>query len=303
MQRQALLDKLATVERLASNGKSQRLLSAPLRYLTAAAFNRLVYNRSKKPLIKQCQTFFEQSFTVALPAGTDIYLTGGKTHVSELRLARFLIRYLDSQHSYVDVGGHYGYFSGLASTIGSAVTVFEPSPDTFSFLEKNLEGPNVTLHQQGLADQKGTLTFYQFPALYSEYNSLDIEQYANEPWIKDFPPSKVAVPISTLDIALSEVPNFLKIDVEGAEDRVVSGGQKILSEGKTVISMEYLPAKQSNGSHKKATELLLSWGYKSYRLNDDGHPVECHDPEHFLASEQQDSTNLIFFVTPPKLQL
>jgi FkbM family methyltransferase len=301
--RKKLLSSLDQVERLANGGRLSRLLHHPLRYLTAVGFDRLVYGRTKKPLLKTARTFYGLNFTVALPAGTDIYLSGGKTHVSELRLSRFMLRYLPDGADYVDVGGHYGFFAGLAHAIlnkRGKITVFEPAPDTFEFLKKNLAATSAELRQRGLADREETLNFYQFPARYSEYNSLDVEQYAGEDWIKNFPPRKVAVPVATLAGELKKAPDWLKIDVEGLEDRVVAGGAAILRDANTLITMEYLPEDLSNGSHRKAFDQLVSWGYQSYRINDAGDLLPAPDPESFLSAANQDSTNLVFSKNPPK---
>lgn len=302
MLRPALFSKLDRVGKLAASSKLHRFFAAPIAYFTAAIFSRLVYPSRKKPLLRKGKTFYGLPFSMALPAGTDIYLTGGKTHISELRLARFLIHRLKAGHTYIDVGAHYGFFAGLAAVIDQNIHVqaFEPAPATFQILQQNLGHlNNVRLQQLGLGHEVDTLTFYQFPARYSEYNSLDIEQYQNESWIKDFPPTAVQVKVTTLDEALNAPPDFLKIDVEGAEDLVIQGGQRILQAGKTTIIMEYLPRTKSNGSHFQALQLLQQWGYHTYQLTDTGKPAPCPNPEKWLKDSGQDSANLIFTLPQP----
>lgn len=75
---------------------------------------------------------------IALPASTDIYLTGGKSHDSEIRLAKFLIKNLNQGDNFVDIGAHYGYFTLLgAHLVGKGGRVFfEPGKSTYSLLEK-----------------------------------------------------------------------------------------------------------------------------------------------------------------------
>jgi len=60
-------------------------------------------------------------------------------------------------------------------------------------------------------------------------------------------------------------PDFVKIDIEGAELLFFVGAKKLLSEVRPTI---YLEASESNQS--TATEILLSNGYKLFRLNQDG---------------------------------
>lgn len=300
--RTVLLDKLKTVQELAESSKIRRFLHNPLRYVRVIGFDRLVYPRRPLPLIVSGEAFYGMRFNLGLPAGADIYLTGGKTHISEIRLSRFMLRHFKPTDSYVDVGGHYGFFAGLASKIleDGEVTVFEPAPNNFKYLHDNLKHTDANLQQAGLADKEGKLTFYQFPARYSEYNSLDVAQYEGEEWFAKYPPEAVEVPITTLDAAFPIAPDWLKIDVEGAEDRVVQGGRNMLAQGKTVVSMEYLSAASSNGSHKRAHQLMKNQGYATYRLNDDGIPIPCPDPETFMKTAQQDSANLIFAKELPK---
>lgn len=303
LSRTDILNSLAEVERLAQAGKLNRLLNAPARYLATAYFNKVTYPSKRKPQERNTTTAYGLPFTVALPAGTDIYLTGGKTHPSEIKLARFLVRHLQENNSYVDVGAHYGFFAGLATTLSDTikVTCFEPAPDTFKFLQQNLETTNVELRQKGLADEESELTFYQFPTQYSEYNSLDIEQYRHEAWFMDYPPQALQVAISTLDAEFNTPPDVLKIDVEGVEDRVITGGSALLQQGKTVIIMEFLPPTTSNGSHHRAYQLLLSWGYQAYQLTADGNLQPCPDPNRWMKQENLDSVNLVFCTTLPEV--
>lgn len=291
-----LPDALAKVERLAESSKWQRFLSAPLPYLQAGCFNKLVYPITKRAWLRQCRLCYGIDFQVALPAATDIFLTGGKTHPSELQLAKFLLHYLQDGMTYVDVGAHYGYFLGLAAHInprGKNIG-FEPSPATFKLLRKNMESLPVRLYQEGVGAASGELTFYQFPAKYSEYNSLDLEQYEGQAWLSAYPPKAIPIQVSTLAERLTAPPNILKIDVEGAEDQVLIGAESWLLAGKTQIILEYLPKQSSNGSHLRAHHWLVNKGYACYRLSPEGEPISCPEPEAWLLHEQLDSTNLLY---------
>lgn len=291
-----LPDALAKVERLAESSKWQRFLSAPLPYLQAACFNKLVYPITKQAWLRQCRLCYGIDFQVALPAATDIFLTGGKTHPSELQLAKFLLHHLKDGMTYVDVGAHYGYFLGLAAQLNPNGTNigFEPSPTTFALLRKNLQSLPVQLYQEGVGAATEKLTFYQFPAKYSEYNSLDLQQYQGQSWLKAYPPEAIPILITSLQERLTQPPSILKIDVEGAEDRVLIGAESLLALGKTQIILEYLPIHSSNGSHLRAHQWLLEKGYVCHRLSAAGQPLACPDPERWLLRERIDSTNLLY---------
>ncbi|MEM9835319.1 MAG: FkbM family methyltransferase [Bacteroidota bacterium] len=305
MKKSDILRAIQKVEQLAKGSKWQRFLAAPSPYLKAFWFNKVLYPRRKKALQQRTTTCYGLPFTVALPAGTDIYLTGGKTHISEIRLAIFLTRYFPDGGIYLDIGAHYGYFAGLVAALHSQnkVSCFEPAPDTYLLLAENVASMQTETYQKGMADAVGQLTFYQFPARFSEYNSLDIEQYQNEDWIKEYPPKAINVDITTLDQASTNSPHLIKIDVEGAEDKVILGGAQLLAQPNVMVIMEYLPSHKSNGSHSRALALMQQWDYQVFRLMDDGTPYPCPEPEEWLTSTEQDSANLLFTKQLPTLCL
>lgn len=104
-----LIKQLSEVEKIASSSKIRRLLDNPYKYLYAILFRQLAYSRKKREVIKTTTLFYGKKMKVALPASTDIYLTGGKSHDSEIRLARFLIQNLSGEEHFLDIGAHYGY--------------------------------------------------------------------------------------------------------------------------------------------------------------------------------------------------
>lgn len=298
-----LLHALESVVGLAKGSKIDRLRHAPTRYLRTALHNHLVYPQLKRPLLVAADTFFGMPLRVALPAGTDLYLTGGKTHVSEQRLARFMIRHLPPEAVYGDVGAHYGFFAGLVLRLThpeyGEVHAFEPAPDTFALLRDNLTGSPARLYPKVVAERAESLTFYQFPARFSEYNSLDVEQYRGETWFDQFPPRAVNVGAVTLDETFTSPPDWLKVDVEGAEDRVIEGGGALLRKGRTVVAMEYLADQRKNDGHRRAAAMLASWGYGCYRITAEGLLRACPEPEAYLKREDLDSDNFVFVVQPP----
>src|SRR5690606_22546374 len=85
---------LDAVQNIARGSKLQRLRSNPAKYIYSVFFIKLLYKITKKEKIVSTPLFFNRPMTIALPASTDIYLTGGKSHDSEIRLARFMIQTL-----------------------------------------------------------------------------------------------------------------------------------------------------------------------------------------------------------------
>lgn len=147
MTQQELLSGIEKVQKIASASKLERMLANPVKYFRAIFFREIIYRRTRKSQEVQATTFFGFPMRILLPSATDICLTGGKSHPSEIRLAKYLIQNLRHNDSFLDIGAHYGYFSLLAAQlVGSngRVTAFEASPSTFQVLKKILPGHRIS---------------------------------------------------------------------------------------------------------------------------------------------------------------
>lgn len=294
------LQKLEAVERLAAAGKWQRLAKDPLRYIGAIGHSKIWYPLSKKGKHAIASTFFGASMHVLLPAGMDIYLLGAKTHPSEIRLARWLIRQLAPGDVFVDVGAHYGFFSLLAAHLlgdNGQVHAFEASVNNFQFLHQNTGAhASIKIRHCAVSDQSGFARFYEYPILYSEYNSL--EKDPSSRWI----PREInveAIRLGDFLDSLASPPAVLKIDVEGAEHRVIAGMSDWLSQKRPAcaIVMEYLAPERGNDAHRQALGLLADLGWQAHIILPDGQLECCAEVEDYLKREGLDSDNLVMLCT------
>lgn len=160
----------------------------------------------------------------------------------------------------LDVGANIGWYSTLFRKIvgaSGAVHSFEPVPQTFAELEKNvrLNGapPNVFLNNFGLGDEEKILKIHLFDDLPSGHASLAAPgNRAGQ---------AIPIQIKTLDSYLTEreieTVDFVKVDIEGAEMMFLKGAAKLF-EQKTppVIFMEM------------ALETAREFGYKPNDLID-----------------------------------
>lgn len=297
-----LLAQIAIVEKLAKGSKFTRMLNQPIKYSEAIAYRSLCYAKSKRPLIKYCTLFTGQKMQLALPSATDIYITGGKTHDSEIRLVRYMIKALSADSVYLDIGAHYGYFSLIAAKIATAGKVVAFEPTTFSF---KIIAQNATLNNNfqalnlAVSDEVGSVTFYEFDNQFSEYNTGDISQFKEETWFKNNPPKAVVINTTTIsDYCLDHElhPNFIKIDVEGLEDKVIAGAADYIKNAsvKPVLIMEYLSPDRGNVSHQKAVVMMKHLGYDTYVINQLGELNLCVDIENHLMQSHIDSDNIVF---------
>ena len=301
MTRSTLLDRLGVVETLARGGKLLRWKARPFGYPLAMLHRHLLYPHRRRGLRVDGTTFFGDTMQLFLPSSMDIYLTGGKTHESELRLARYLITTLQAGDVFIDVGAHYGYYSLLAARLvgrQGRVIAIEASPTSYGILQHNLAGiPGTVAKNVAASARVGTLRFYEFPNLYAEYNSFDVTQYAEETWFAENPPVVTMVPTTALDEVVSHhhiSPAIVKIDVEGAEERVITGAESLLERGAPVIVMEYLADNRQNGNHRRAENRLLKHNYTPHRIDAEGRPLPVSDVPAYLALRNLESDNIVF---------
>lgn len=306
----SLEKKLTQVERLANASKAQRLLHNPWRYVWSQLFRTVIFPFTQKGVIRAAKTFTGHPLSVLLPSGLDIFLTGGKTHDSEIRLARFLINHYKAFYSqpsalspaFLDIGAHVGYFSLIASVLLESfekkgrIFTFEAAKGTFDVLEKNLKPfTNIKIFHNAVTDVETDLTFFEFPFSHSEYNTLHNAQFENEAWYKKFKPEKIIVKGITLDSIVQKfnLKNpLIKIDTEGAEAHVIKGGLNTFTTQSPIVIMEFLT--QNNEGHKEAYDILTSLNYQPHTINQAGLLIELTDIDAHFKANGLDSDNFVF---------
>jgi FkbM family methyltransferase len=247
-------------------------------------------------------TFWGGRMHVLLPAATDIFLFGAKTHDSEIRLARLMINHLKAGDQVVDIGAHYGYFCQLAAWLvgsGGKVVAVEPAGSTFQVLQLNTQNvPLIESINMAVAAVEGVLTFTEFAnTAYSEYNTAAPDQFADATWIDIAQPITTTKQATTLDALITTRhlnPRLIKIDVEGAEDQVIQGGLKALAKLAPWVVMEFLADDRTNSAHYRAASDLIGLGYRPHAISETGWPVALTDLRSWKPQEGQDSDNLVF---------
>jgi len=297
------MNSLSTIEQLAEGHHFQRFLYNPVRYIFGIVYSKLIFPIFKKGTQQSCTTYFNKKMDVLLPAGLDIFLLGAKTHNSEIRLARFLHSHLKDGDVFCDVGAHFGYFSLLAAQrVGDAgqVIAIEASSQIFRMLKANVETEkNIEIHHLACGKEDGTISFSEFPLLYSEYNTLYPAQFEKTAWVKKYRAKQVQVPIKKLDTLFSTTnfkPNMIKIDTEGAEYDVILGCAKLLSQVKPIIILEYLfPTNTGDIYHQAGTALIQS-GYECHIINADGslRPMALTAIPDYFSATHTTSDNIVF---------
>lgn len=292
------LKKLAHVEKLAKGSRLSRFLADPVTYLKGMTWSKFLYRWSGNVWKVEKTTFFGHKMVLGLPAGLDIYLLGAKSHDSEIRLAAFLLRYLQKGNTFFDIGAHVGYFSLLAEKcVGKTGSIvgFEASPSMYGYYKINTSlYNNVVSEHLAVSNEEGEVVFFEYPMLYSEYNSIDGQQYDEEEWSAHVKANKVSVPSVSLDHYCQTkkiFPDFIKIDVEGAEWMVLTGAENLLQTHKPVIILEFIcptENERENSVHVRAVQFLQSKGYELYLIDAAGNLQKAghiHDLYGYLESD------------------
>ena len=298
MNRNALIEKLNDAETLANSPISRRLLTVGFRYLSFQWHKRIVYPLVKKGKLSNTQLFFGQHMKVKLPAGSDLFLLGAKTHVSEIRLAKFLINHLESDMHFLDIGAHFGYFSMLAAALtgkNGKVVSLEASKNIYQILSNNTANcTQCKAIHAAAGPSNGTVRFYDFPLLFSEYNTIEKDQYINESWKSSIQAEETEVNMYSLKTLIKQEnikPSIIKIDVEGAEAKVLQG-LDLTSSQKPIIIFEYIKDKPQEGLESVLNEYAAY--YELRLMNEFGEAGEVIDLKDSVQLQKlMDSENLI----------
>ena len=302
MQTNQLLQNLKAAETFALGSKWSRLRQRPIQYAFGMLYRHVFYKQTGNGMQRSVPTFFNRPMQINLPASMDLYLSGAKTHASEINLSRFLITKLTAKDTFLDIGAHVGYFSLLASLLvegeGRVIAV-EASPQTVAILDLNAKPySNIQVVHNAVSDCNETIDFLEFPVMYNEYNTFDQTIYANESWFSRYKPTlcKVqAVCGSDLIQSLQVQPTFIKIDVEGAEEKVIRGLLPYLETYHPVLIMEFAHISRGNANHVKADTLLRNVGYQAYSMNTSGGITVISEPtDSFINKQCVDSDNIVY---------
>lgn len=158
------------------------------------------------------------------------------------------VRTLEPGHVFVDIGANHGYFTVLAASLvgpTGRVAAFEPNPRVFDQLETHVRmnhfEDRVSLESCALADrpEDRARLYVSQVASNSGLSSLSPNAAALEQ--RDLTESAtVAVTVNTFDRWLEtttlleqrDAIDLVKIDVEGAEARVIAGMARSLAAGR-----------------------------------------------------------------------
>lgn len=168
----------------------------------------------------------------------------------------------------VEMGAHIGYltiyFSDLAGE-GGRVVAFEPSEQNLKYLRKNVQDiVNILVEPIAASDYVGQADLFvedltgQNTSLVEDYHVLEKNQESAGLQANIV---RESVPVTTLDAYCEThglAPDFIKIDVEGAEESVLLGALETLRMHRPVILVEI------TRRHREVYGLLRGLGYQCF---------------------------------------
>jgi FkbM family methyltransferase len=180
----------------------------------------------------------------------------------------------------IDVGANIGIFTLELARLGFEVHAFEPVATTFARLKKNVEalpfsGSSVTLNQCACGDREGPVPFAVDERSTAENHIAVTGRYMGAP---------VEVSCTTLDAYCARARiatiDFLKVDVEGMEPRVIQGAAGLLRARRVAAMLiEICPANLTNlnSSIEELVDAVEGLGYGLFRLSPSGVPAGSSD--------------------------
>ncbi|NET84254.1 MAG: FkbM family methyltransferase [Moorea sp. SIO1F2] len=193
----------------------------------------------------------------------------------------------------IDIGANNGDFAEFLACYFNAkqTYVFEPLPSYLSDLEgKAAKIPNLKIFNVALSDYEGEELFYE-----NSYGPASSMLRISELCKKEFPQtsgeSEIKVKVCPLDDLLqSELESdqlerdvFIKIDVQGVEDKVIKGGKKLFSLGRCVlVEMSFVPLYKEQPLFEEVHDCLVELGYRFAGIKNQinsiksGQPLFCH---------------------------
>jgi FkbM family methyltransferase len=137
---------------------------------------------------------------------------------------------------FIDVGAHAGLWTLKLANFYKKVICFEPNPNTFKVLCKNIELnnlKNVKVENIALSDKKGKikLYLYKFPGHTSIYEIHPIDKEKSKGFIE-----VNAIPLDEYEI--DEKISLIKIDTEGSEINIINGAIRKIKENKPKMVIE-----------------------------------------------------------------
>jgi len=184
--------------------------------------------------------------------------------------------------TFIDVGANIGFYSLLIAAKGIPVIAVEASPQVLPALERSISSNHalssrIRLVRAAADSSEGEVTFW---ANIADHNFGLGSMISSHP---ESQPTPFRVPsVKIDDVVGPETPQPLlfKVDVEGAEMRVLKGMPKTIRSFHPVFVIEVHPLelKAAGSMSMEVLTLLWNYGYRTHELGDNGEEITAVNP-------------------------
>jgi FkbM family methyltransferase len=168
---------------------------------------------------------------------------GRQAALARNKMTDFYRRVIRSGDLVFDIGANVGVLSAVFASLGAQVVALEPNADCVRHIQLSYRDKRIVVVQAAAGPKNGL-------AVLNVSDERDVRSSISDEWIKTMGRQDESyrgiwtrqnvIPMLTLDTLIEHfgMPRFIKIDVEGFEEKVLSG----LSSQPFLISFEFTAA-------------------------------------------------------------
>jgi len=199
--------------------------------------------------------------------------------VYEKETTQWLENQIQTDTIFFDIGANAGYFSLLGSRIAKCgkVISFEPVPTNIETIKSHISENkinNIIIEPIVISDKACLVEFsIEKTNANSHISDVKIEHAVSNPL------NTINVQSVTLDEFSLEkkiTPNVVKMDVEGAEVKVLMGAANLLKSGNAV----WIISTHSTSLYEDCKNIMQSYGYRIDSLHGFHHELLCYPGNH-----------------------
>jgi len=213
------------------------------------------------------------------------------------REIRIVNQFVDPGRSALDIGVHLGMYSRHLAKRAASVVGFEANPESAEFARRSLRTV-ATIISVGLSSKSGTAVLrYPVEGAGGGESALGTLSPTNALGGRGW--REVTIQTRRLDDFQLPPVGFIKIDVEGYEEEVLSGAKRLLERDRPALMIE-IEDRHNPGSLQRMVRRFKSCGYEVFFY--DGRTMR--DIAEFDAERHQCSNSLTyinnFFFVPER---
>jgi len=267
--------------------------------------------------VKDLPNFFEEYFkfksiqklsepVIETKYGTKMFINKNDEVISKSLVLNKVWEYSESEFfkklitkgmNIIDIGANIGYFSILFSKLtgdSGKVFSFEPEPNNFQFLLKNIQAnnsSNIIPFNKAVSNYDGKINLFLSRSNIGDHRMIN---FNSDREVRN----RIEIESVKLDTAIpkDQKIDLIKMDIQGSEMKAIDGMKRILGENnKMVLVTEFWPyaIKQSGYEPEDFFNVLNTYGFKIYTLEGSSKIPVAKDFKMIHKYSSLDYTNLI----------